>query len=501
MVVLSLPSFTPVFGDSVNDLLKYVPEGANSIAVLRVRDLVDSPRGRQENWAEKHASEHLDGAVTVPPWAELLVRASHVRLGMPGGDWAAVILPLPDEFEMSRFAESVETELQEIGGHPAVFSPVRNGYFLELKEPDNRPRVLVGKAPVTRQEVARWLASIPADGPGPLSEYLTSAVRDESPQVILAIDLHEMLDPVQIRYRLAGAEVLENRPQARSALTLNFQSLRGIRLAVTVRETAVAQIRMDFGRQIGDEGQYVKPLLIEFLSDAGAHLDELEDASVQVRGTSVTLQMPISDESLRRILSLITTPPAPASPAVEPAPETPSPDEPRRRVDVTASLRYFRAVNRNIDDLQRAYGRAREYTRTAQWHENFARRIDSLPTAGVDAELVQYGEQISSYFRALAASLRGTGVKVDALDRSVVYEVHRRPVYRSGIEWWWGPAWSTTGPAFEVKVESNLQEVRAQQAGIVAAASNEREQIWEMINTARSETRQSMAMKYGEDFR
>lgn len=501
IAVLSLTTLTPAYGDPVGELLRYVPREANSIAVLRMQELVNSPRGRQEDWAEKHAAEYLNGAVTVPPWVGLLVRASHLRLGVPGGDWTVALVPLPREFNISQLAEREGTDVQEIGGHAAVFLPARNGYFVEMQDSQRQHRVLAGKMPATRQQVARWVNAFQSEQPGPLSAYLTGAAQEESPQIILAIDLHEMLDPVQIRYRLAGAEILQDRAQARTALTIDFQTLRGIRLAVHVRETAAAEIRMDFGRVIGEEGQYIKPLLVEFLSDAGAFLEELEEADVRVRGNSVTLQMPLSDESLRRILSLITTPPPPTDPVPETPPTTPAPEQPRTRVDMAASLRYFRAVNRNIDDLQRAYGRAKTYPRTAQWHENFARRIDGLPTQGVDAALVDYGEQVSSYFRALAASLRGTGVKVDALDRSVVYEVHQRPVYRSGIEWWWGPAWSTTGPAVETRVKSNLQEVRAQQAEIVAAASNEREQIWELINTSRDETRRAMVMKYGEDFR
>lgn len=501
---------SPAWGDPAGDLLKYVPQEANSIAVLRVQQLMNSPRGIAEGWAERHASGYLDGSITVPPWVDFLLRGSHYQPGSMQSDWAVALLPLPAGFDIAQLATREGTEVQEISGHPAVFSPARNGYFVEVNTADEQ-RILAGQSPATRQQVARWVAGFPEDRRPHVSRYLTEAVEDEAAQLLLAIDLHELLDPVQIRYRLSGAEALQSRQQARTALTIAFQTLRGAQLAVHVQETANATIRIDFARTIGNEGQFIKPLLIEFLADAGAMLDELDEATVQVQGNSVILRMPLSDESLRRILSLVTTPPTASDPAAReqlptPPPVTETPSLADSRVDVNASLRYYRAVNQYIDDLNRAYRRAKNYGQTAQWHENFARKIESLPATGVDSEIVEYGEQIGSYFRALAASLRGTGVNIDALNRTIVYQVEQTPVYRSGIEWWWGGAWTTTGrytygQPVQTKIHTNLQEVRAQQGKIVAEATQQRQQIWELITTTRTEKQTSLVKKYGEEFR
>jgi hypothetical protein len=260
-------------------------------------------------------------------------------------------------------------------------------------------------------------------------------------------------------------------------------------------------VRFDFGRRIGDEGKFVKPLFVEFLNDAGAALDELESAEVKVDGQTVTLRTPLSDESLRRVLSLITAPPPPHSPG-RAAQATPAPPQPASGPDAIASRRYFQAVSRNVDDLRRAYARAQSYTRTAQWHDNFAQRIDHLPTAGVDPALVDYGRRISSQLRALGASLRGTGVKVNALDRTVVYQTDYVPA--NGFEWWWGGARTAWGPVVNpqnVVVTSNLQEVRAKQAEVVAAAAPERDQIWQIINDERDAMERQMVGKFGEQFR
>jgi hypothetical protein len=487
----------------VSDLLPFVPRDANALAVLRVKALTGSPRGQKEGWAARHESQYLDGAVTIPPWVEVLVRASFVRPGTRGGDWTTVLTPLPDGVEMTQLAVREGTEVQEISNRPAVLSERHSGYFVEFKGPgESGRRILGGMAPASRQDAARWIAEAGrATGAEGVSPYLVESVQDSTPQLVLALDMHDMLDPVHVRSRLDAAEAIQGQRAARAALIIAFQTLRGIRFSVRVQETTTAEVRFDFGRRIGDEGKFVKPLFVEFLNDAGAALDELESAEVKVDGQTVTLRTPLSDESLRRVLSLITAPPPPHSPG-RAAQATPAPPQPASGPDAIASRRYFQAVSRNVDDLRRAYARAQSYTRTAQWHDNFAQRIDHLPTAGVDPALVDYGRRISSQLRALGASLRGTGVKVNALDRTVVYQTDYVPA--NGFEWWWGGARTAWGPVVNpqnVVVTSNLQEVRAKQAEVVAAAAPERDQIWQIINDERDAMERQMVGKFGEQFR
>lgn len=488
----------------VSELLRYLPSDANTIAVLRVRELVDSPRGQSEGWAEQHETEFLQGAVTIPPWVDVLVRGSYVRPGTQGGDWTVVVIPLPAEYEMSKLAEREGTEVQEIGERPAVASTRYGGYFVQFGG-EGEPRVLGGIAPATRQDAARWVREVGGRGRPQLSEYLSDAAAERSTQIVLAIDLHDMLDPIMVRNRIDSSAVL-TRSDPRAALKVDFQSLRGARLTIHTAETTSAEIRLDFGRTLGNEAEHVKPLLIEFLHDAGAELDELEDARVVVQGRSVLLRMPLGDESLRRVMSLVTTPPPPSAPGRQPpVPEPPQPSPSAAQPDLAASRRYFRAVNRIVDDLQRAYGRASSYTRTAHWHITFADRIDRLPTAGVDPALLQYGRDVSNRLRALGASLRGTGVQVNALERSIVYNVQQYPVYPTGFEWWWGGAHTvfgayTYGRPVAVEVTSNLEEVRRKQAEVVQQSAPERDQIWRMILDDRAATEREMVGKFGSEF-
>lgn len=493
--------------DEVADLLPFVPEDANAISVLRVDALKSSALGLEHNWAQEHETKFLEGAATVPPWVSTLVRASYVRPGASGGDWTAVVIPLPEDYDMQVLANREGTEVQEIDGHPAVMSARNNGYFIELTSELSTEHVLGGMMPATRQDVAHWARDVASDDVPRLSDYLATAVTDESAQIIMAYDMEHMLDPVQIRYRLEGAEALEEKDRERAVLTILFQTLKGVTFDIHVTDTMTADFHMEFGREVGPEGQYIKPLLIEFLNDAGAALDEVDLAQTTVRGRRVTLSMPLSEESLRRVLSLITTPPPPSEPKVAettPSTTTPSEDE----TSVRRSHHYWDAVNQNIDDLRAAYSRASSYDRTAQWHENFARRIDQLNTRNVDEDLVEYGHWVADALRGLASSLRGTALDVDTLEKTIVYNVTEEPTYWRGP---WGGYWNTGaytafgrwpyGPQPQVNITSNLQEVREKQAEAVQESAPERDKIWQMIDEERGATERKMVARYGDEFR
>ena len=502
MATFLLATTGTAWSQSVEQLLPFVPNDANTIAILRIDDLKNSPRGRQEDWAAKHEAEFLAGSMTLPPWAKVFVRASHAQLGARQRDWTVAVLPIPDDYAMATLAEKEQSEVQQIAEHQAVFAPRLGGYFVELE--GTAPKVLGVIAPAGRQQVSRWIGESRA-GPG---EYLRTAAEDADAQIIIAIDMQDMLEPALVRYRLSGSAVLQGQPQATTSLTISFQTLRGVQLKVHVAETATAEISLEFGRSLGDESKFIKPLLIELMGDAGVALDELDDAAVTVRGRTVAMKMNLSDESMRRILSLVTTPPpASSGESVAETPPAPMPETTTgSRVDLAASRRYFRAVNGNIDDLQRAFGRAQSYGRTAQWHVNFAERIAHLPTAGVHPRLLEYGVTMRERLLALGASLRGTAMEIDALNNSIVYNVNVQPVYQTGFDWWWGGAYTAWGPytygrPMSVDVTSNLQDVRAQQAQAVQATAPDRDQIWQMIIAERAAIEREMLEVFGPEFK
>lgn len=506
-IAVCLPMLTSlVTAQTVEDLIRYAPEDANSLVILRVEQMINSPRGLAQGWSQKHEEEYASGGSPIPPWVKLFVKSSFVRPGAFGGEWVSGAIPLPDEYSMEQLAKREGSEVQQINSHAVVYSAKKNGYFVEFKNAAGK-RFLGGMAPSSRQQVSDWIVES-AKVETQLTDYLVGIAAESEPQMILAVDFNEMLDPSQIRYRLSGSPVLADRSQDRVALTVDLQSLQGVRMAVMVGETTKSEIRFDFKRNVGSEGKYLKDLLVELLNDSGSALDELNEATVKIDGKSVFLNFPLSDDSLHRVLSLATAtlPHAPVGTNLaQAASKTPTPPAPMTGPDQDASLRFYRAVNKNVSGMEKAYKRINNYRQTAQWHDNFAKHIDELPIENVDPELLDYGQTMSSMLRALGASLRGMGVKVDALNQQIIYNVEQKPIYYSGADWWWGGAHTAYGPynygrPMETIVDTNLQEVRAKQSEVVANSQPERDQIWNLINEERSVIRRSMVAKYGKRF-
>ncbi len=158
------------------------------------------------------------------------------------------------------------------------------------------------------------------------------------------------------------------------------------------------------------------------------------------------------------------------------------------------NVKYFREIDQILMDLTKANRNAKDYHRTATWHDNFASKIDGLSTLAVDGDLVAYGASVSAKLRSIAASLRGVAVDVNTLNNAVVYNTKIDPGWEQ-VGWWtygYKPAtW---------QVDSNLATIREKQADAVMAGSKDRDTIWQMINDERARTLAVMVQRYGESF-
>ena len=54
--------------------LAYLPGSINSVAVVRVQDLLNSPRGKKEQWGKKQEAVFLAGALEAGADVNLIVR-------------------------------------------------------------------------------------------------------------------------------------------------------------------------------------------------------------------------------------------------------------------------------------------------------------------------------------------------------------------------------------------------------------------------------------------
>jgi len=434
-------------------------------------------------------------------------------------DWTVAVLNLPGTVNMEQISWRQKSSVEQLAGRPIVRGD-NNNLIVELKS-----GILGVVRPAYRQFAARWIRSLAVQQDKPLSDFLTASINNDS-HIVLAMDLRDVLYPETIQERIMASDKLASKTTAHQKLISLISTLQGARLTINFDNETRAEIEFEFGEDVGTVGGYIKPFFLEILSDLHATISDFDKSRVRTIGKSVILQTKLEDENLRRIMSLILTPTPehqsdkekpeisvtkppetdPQTPKINPNETSSKTTSSRVRIDFDASEKYFSSIDRILADLTKANARAKDYQRTATWHDNFARKIDYLPLTGVDPELIKYGQIISRRLTALAASLRGEGIVVDTQQRSVVYDVNVNPPTTGYNPWggWrrgWGGGWGnwnyTPG---SWNVSSNLREVRQKQARAAAEGGKERAQIWGFINEERNSMLQKMREKYGEKF-
>ena len=482
IVLTILLPVTEARSTEVAELVRFVPHSANAVGVIRASEILQTPLARREHWDERR-EQFLSGAQQVPPWADVVVLASLVHPTVPEETWTVALLPMGDGVDLKSIAWHEDSTVQDIAGFPSVRSR-RGAYLVEVDS-----NVLAVRSPGIRQETARWLRVLADDGPM-ASEYLSQAAAT-APHILLALDMTDALDPVAMHQRLDEIPELKDQHDRHDKLLKQLVNLRGIRFAATIDEAINGRVIIDFSNPPTDT-QHLRTLFLTMLSDLQAELEELARAEMSVEGNSLVFSTELTGSGLRRVMSLLM------SPTPEPPPREVIVDRTTRgriapNEDQTA--RYFASVTDIIDDLQRLNRKAKDYLRTATWHDNFARRIDQLSIVGVEPDVVAFGTQTASRLRALAASLRGVAVEVDTQRRSITYDFKVKPGW-AAFNVWGGYGYQPN----TLQVSSNLREVRERIAQAVAAGAREREQIWALITDEHQTMKHWLLDRYGPDF-
>jgi len=472
------------FAESPEELIRSVPGSCNAVAIVRMADMLKSPRAVKENWAQMASESFMADMGTIPPWVENLVVGFQVRPALQQEVWAAGVASVPDDLTIEKLSQRNQQPVDNIAGFPAI-SGRGNTLIFGLK-----PGVLAIWRPAIRQEAVRWANEIAAKITGPNSDYL-AATTGIAGHVVLAIDVAGAFDPTRTHMLVNGDQSAGNSEANRQQLQQLLMGTRGAILAITVTDTVQAELRIDFSAPIEQHASELKRFLDMALQQLGAEIEEFTAATPQASGRTLVCNATLSDESLSRVMSLITTSSAmPQSMAAVPASEASSAAPGQQE-----SARYFSAIDRILKDLERANRRASANSPTALWHENFARKIDDLSIQRVDPELVNYGRSVASKLRALGRSLRGQAVAVNAHEGTLTYESNFTPGWAS-IDLWGGIG--AGQPA--VNVTSNLQQVRERQAEAIIAGNEQRNTIWGMLKEERSKILAQMQAKFGEKF-
>jgi len=480
-----------VRADEASDLTKFLPNDINALAIVRVEQIMQTPRAQQEEWAKAADQKFLSGAGTIPSWVRTLAVGFLTRPSVREELWAAGVASVPPAVTIESISLRDRVPVEQLNGISAVHSH-RNTFVLGLA-----PGVLGIWRPAIRQEAARWALALEAKVTGPLSDYLVQAAQAPG-HIVMAIDLENMLDPANTFAHLAMVPEIVKSEQLQSRLQSVVMSVRGATLSIHIQEKTTAQLRVEFGQDISGLGTHLQKFFLTSLHDLGAAIEDFDRGVYQTDDQALVLTTDLSDESLRRLMSLITS--APSSSAINPqqadtSPGTSPGTSPEMQVNAAASGKYFSQVDQFLEDLSKANRKATDYSRTALWHENFAAKIDELPTTGVDPAVVDYGSDVASKLRALGRSLRGQQLQVNLQQGTLTYDYDYNPGWAS-MSVWGGVGYGA--PSY--RVTSNLQEVRQRQAAAIAEGARQREDVWSMITENRLKVLRQMQQKYGADF-
>lgn len=457
--------------DDFRDLYRRLPESANTVVAINVK-AIRAQEGKPVG-PDATGYEIIAGAI-VSPEVDLILYATHLDPESVDTRRTGGVFRLNRTVTLHDVAERTDGEIIDLDGEKIVYSR-RRGYLVELDD-----HTLGMARQTTRQELARWLQFARTNKSIALPKYLAQVLETNKAPIVGVLDLANMFDAKSGRDRLLLVEALGRSSKAEiDTVARLLGGLKGLVLSVHGTALNQAELRLDFSAAVGRRGELFKAILLEALDDFGAALTEFRNATVAVDGSCVRLRTNLSDDSLIRIMSLFM-PPTPAA-----KPDASSSSVPRADMNLDATRRYFHAVRKALDDLQRKGKRDADYLRNATWLDSSAKKIEQLPTRYVDAEVVKFGEATAAKLRTIALSLRGVIVEVSALESGTLNVGYYIPG--------WG--FSSGG----LHVDSNLAQIRARQAEIVRKDASRRLELWDSIEQNQRVVVKSIRERLGLD--
>jgi hypothetical protein len=464
-----------------DDLLKLVPPNTNTLVLVDVKGAYASPLAKSEKWAADYFQRYRNGVGFVPPEAEAVVVASDVNLSALTRDHQIGLVKLRNNVNVRDLAARSGGTTDQIAGHLVALSP-EDAYFIAMPN-----YVLAGVYPADRQAATRWVKYATASKSAELSPYLAkSAGAAGGDAVTIAVNLADSFDPVLLKAGLPSSPAVVRQGNVNVDLVSKFvASVQGMTVGIKVHEGITATVRVDFGYEVAPYKRIARELFLELLDYEGAAIPGMSGWEATYGEKSMTLTGSLTKTDLRRVLSLFAFP----GPQGEDDPKV-QPGEP----SAPATKRYLGAIDVILNDLRKAKDTP-DYKKMATWNEKAAEQIDQLGRRAVDPVAVTAARDASKRLRALAGSLRGVPINLDALaSQAYVYGT-------SNVGWsvsWRRirPVWTGGGGI----TSTNIPQVIARQQKVVDDDRRRRTEVWIQIDELLADARKKLEVKYKTRF-
>lgn len=488
----------------IKDLIRLIPGEANTILVVDVEKVLNSPMAIREHWPQAQMEAYAAKPMVVPPGTARVVLAAQLEPGTLRSIWEVSVMDLGQAPSIEAIARAEGGYLDRIAEKPAAWSPI-DAYFVQLD-----PKVLGVVTPANRQFAARWARQKQTLAGAFAATYLASAASavDQGAEAALAIDLQDWTSMAKVQWRLRNdpPRCVADKNVDLKAIGAVLTSAKGLTLRVNIGDEATAQGEIEFGSDPTPIGDLAKPLLLEILASAGASIPDLENWNFKIQGQKILASGNLSPEGLRRLFSVVN-PPAPldiasATVAKEAAPKAPMQKQPsdiqlaadeQKVTTVSASQKYYAAVTDILDKLQKQMGvgsKSASLADSSTWMKRDAKRINRLPILNVDPDLVAWGSTVSTRLTE-AAQVLSVG-QLDTIARTTgIQNANISGSYDSYGNW--------TG----VDVTDNDDVRRQRQQAATEEKSKALSSATEIIKDlagARQKLRVEMTNRYGVEF-
>jgi hypothetical protein len=463
----------PKTGGPYETLLKHVTANTNTLALIDVKGALTSPLAKKEKWMEKGQHGNRDGLGFVPADAEQVVIASEINLTTLNRDFQVGLVKVRNTPTTREFLAREGGTTDEIAERPLALSS-RGVYFTTLSASE-----LAVVYPADRQYTARWLKGALAAKSTPLSGYLLRAAEKAGENTVtIAVDLEDVVDKTILKTSLAASPtIVKHKTPDIGLLATLMASVKGLTFSAKVGDTITGSLVLEFRNDPTSYRKTLPELFLELLDGQGVWIEGMDKWEVSFTETTMSFSGPLKTGDLKEVLSLF------AFPHVGDHEQVVKPGE----ISVPLTRRYMEAVDTILTDVSRQKD-SPNYVKTATWHEKAAAQVENLSRHGVDPLAVDGADRVAKRLRAIASSLRGVPIDMNALASQQYYFAN--PIVVPGGWWGWRPYIASAN------VDTNIPKIQAEMAKVIADDQKRRLETWSQIERIMNDTRKTLVEKY-----
>ncbi len=457
---------------------RWVPQSANTITLVRNKEILESQIGQKENWLSSRSQAYRAGNMMIPPSMRYVMLASQMDLDHFTPMYNVGYFQSTSEIDLNDVSKRIGGNLEMIGEKNAVVLP-NNTYLVKMDD-----QILVTMAPASRQMTTRWMSNAMTNT-NRIPPYLQQAIEfaDSNADIIIALDVEGMISKERATEGLKKMDSIDQSFVDLYATTI--ASLKGVTLGVVVNDKVTGSIKFDFEKSPAGMVTNAKAIFLAILKNHGSMIDDFESWEISSGENQLRLTGPLSSTGLGQLTSLVS------QPLIDDFAYSGSDSGVADSNMATVTKQYFGDVQHQCEILRnRDLEQLKSYEK---WFNRAAQKIDALSVLNVDPAMVDYGNYVANAFRDVTGSLRNSDYQ-RASNQS--QQLYRGGVQFSGYGYWGGG--SVTGN-YNTRYNDSRNARMASNLGTMKGF-NDATEITREIEEETAKIRQEMTEKYKINF-